>query len=140
MQQGVAALKIKHNLYFLISVHTQSNQHILVKNWMTDCPIRHFVYHTTFVSRTTFNLKEYISVNLPNTVIFNLNINHAYIHNSFSKTCYCNYLDINLLLNKRGGMLPQSKKITLLKLKLVRYYEIGSLWKIMDINLCPHNC
>ena len=28
MLQGVAALKLKGNLYFLISLHTQSNKHI----------------------------------------------------------------------------------------------------------------
>ena len=32
MVQGVAALKIKGNLYFLINLHTQSNKHILVMN------------------------------------------------------------------------------------------------------------
>ena len=102
MLQGVAALKLKGNLNFLISLHTQSNKHIFWlltqsvphKNWMKDCPVRHFVSHTTFVSRTTFNRKEYISVNIPITVIFNLNINHVYVYSSFSKSCYCNYLDV----------------------------------------------
>ena len=28
MLQGIAALKLKSNLYFLISLHTQSNKHI----------------------------------------------------------------------------------------------------------------
>ena len=101
MLQGVAALKLKGNLYFLISLHTHSNKHILVmnsafphKNWLKDFPVRHFVTHSTFMSRTTFNLKEYISVNIAITVIFNLNINHVYIYNRFSKTCYYKYLVI----------------------------------------------
>ena len=102
MLQGVAALKLKGNLNFLISLHTQSNKHIFWlltqsvphKNWMKDCPVRHFVSHTTFLSRTTFNRKEYISVNIPITVIFNLNINHVYVYSSFSKSCYCHYLDV----------------------------------------------
>ena len=50
--------------------------------------------HTTFVSRMTFKLKEYISVNIAITVIFNLNINHAYVYNRFSKTCYCKHQDV----------------------------------------------
>ena len=89
MLQGVAALKLTDNLYFLISLHTQSKKHIFWlwtqsvphKNWMKDCPVRHFV------SRTTFNLKECISVNIAVTVIFNLNINHVHVYNRFSKTC-----------------------------------------------------
>ena len=32
MLQFVAALKLKGNLYFLISLHTQYNKHILVMN------------------------------------------------------------------------------------------------------------
>ena len=102
MLQGVAALKLKGNLYFLISLHTQSNKHIFWlwtqsvphKNWMKDCPIRHFVSRTTFMSRTTFNLKEYISVNIAITVIFNLNINHVYVYNKFLKACYGKYLNV----------------------------------------------
>ena len=47
MLQGIAALKLKGNLYFLTSLHTQSNKHIfwlrtqsaLHKNWMKDCPV-----------------------------------------------------------------------------------------------------
>ena len=99
MLQVVELLKPKGNLYFLISLHTQSNKHIFClwtqfvphKNWMKDFPLRYFV------SRTTFNLKEYTSVNILITVIFNLNIKHIYVYNSFSKTCYYNYLD-NLLI------------------------------------------
>ena len=78
MFQGVAAFKLKGSLYFLISLHSQSNKHLFWlwtqsvphKNWIKDCPVRHFV------SRTTFNLKEYISVNFAVSVTFNLNINH----------------------------------------------------------------
>ena len=55
---------------------------------MKDFPVRHFV------SRTAFDPKEYISVNIAITVIFNLNINHVYIYNRFSKTCYYKYLVI----------------------------------------------
>ena len=47
MLQGVAALKLKGNLYFLISLNIQSNKHIyfghelnwMTKNWMKDCPV-----------------------------------------------------------------------------------------------------
>ena len=85
MLQGVAALKLKGNLYFLISLHTQSNKQIFWlwtrsvphKNWMKYCPLQPFVSRTTLTSHTTFNLKEYISVNIAITVIFNLNINHV---------------------------------------------------------------
>ena len=91
MLQGVAALKLKGNLLFLISLHTQSNKHIFClwtqsvshKSWMKDCPVQHFVSYATFVSCTTFNLKEYISVNIAITVIFTLNINHVYIYSRF---------------------------------------------------------
>ena len=41
---------------------------------MKDFPVRHFV------PRTAFDPKEYISVNIAITVIFNLNINHVYIY------------------------------------------------------------
>ena len=83
--QDVAASKLKSNLYFLLSQHTQSNKHILWlrtqsvtnKNWMKDCPVR------DFVSCTTFNLREYISVNTAIAAIFNLNINHVYVYNIF---------------------------------------------------------
>ena len=61
---------------------------------MKVCPVQHFVSCTTFVSGTTFNLKEYISVDIAATVIFNLNINHVYVNNRFSKTCYCKYPDV----------------------------------------------
>ena len=37
---------------------------------MKECPIQHFVSHTTFVLHTTLNLKEYISVNIAITVIY----------------------------------------------------------------------
>ena len=103
MLQGVAALKLKGNLYFLISLQTQSNKHIfwyfgyelnLFPIKMKDWPVQHFVSCTTSVSCATFNLKEYISVNIAITVIFNLNINHVYVYNRFSKTCYCKYLDV----------------------------------------------
>ena len=50
---------------------------------MKDCPVQHFVSYATFVSCTTFNLKEYISVNIAITVIFTLNINHVYIYSRF---------------------------------------------------------
>ena len=102
MLQGEAALKLKGNLYFLISLHIQSNKHILWlrpqyvshKNWMKDCPAQHFASRLTLEPHTTFNLKEYISGNIPITVIFNLNIDHVYIYNSFTKTCYCKYLNV----------------------------------------------
>ena len=44
---------------------------------MKDCPVR------DFVSCTTFNLREYISVNTAIAAIFNLNINHVYVYNIF---------------------------------------------------------
>ena len=100
MLQGVAALKLKENLYFLNSLHTQSNelifwlwtQSVTHKNWMKYCPVRQFVSRTTFASHMTFNPNECISANIAITVTFNLNINHVYIYNRFSKTCYCKYL------------------------------------------------
>ena len=93
MLQDVAALKVKDNLYFLISPHTQSDTHIWTqsvphKNWMKDCSAQHFV------SSRTFDLKECISVNIAITVIFNLNINHVYAYSRFSKTCYFKYLNV----------------------------------------------
>ena len=63
---------------------------------MKDCAIEHFVPCATFVSHMTFNLKEYISVNIVITLIFNRNINHAYVYNRFSKTCYCKHQDVRL--------------------------------------------
>ena len=115
--QDVAASKLKSNLYFLISQHTQSNKHILWlrtqsvtnKNWMKYCSVR------DFVSCTTFNLREYISVNTAIAAIFNLNINHVYVYNIFlnlllqgclimffwAKTVVCchstNYVNINAI-------------------------------------------
>ena len=53
---------------------------------MKDCRVEHFMSHTIFVSRMTFKLKEYISVNIAGTVIFNLNINHADVYNRLLKT------------------------------------------------------
>ena len=49
MLQGVAALKLKGNLYFLISLPTQSNKHtfwlqtqsVPHKNRIKDCPVQH---------------------------------------------------------------------------------------------------
>ena len=105
MLQGVAALKLKGNIYFLISLHTQSNKHILVMNsicyeWIKDCPMQHFV------SRTTFNLKEYISVNFAITVFFNLNINHVYVTGFQKVVTVSIWIFNNFLLNKSCGMLP----------------------------------
>ena len=84
MLQDVAALKLKGNLSFLISLHTQSNKHIFWlwtqsvphKNWMKDLPVQHFVSRTTFLSHTC-NLKEYISVNIAMTLIFHIKINYV---------------------------------------------------------------
>ena len=73
---------------------------------MKDYPVQHFVSHTTFASLTTFNLKEYISVNIPRLVIFNLNIKFM------STTTFQDLVNVsiwmfnNLLLNKSSGMLP----------------------------------
>ena len=53
---------------------------------MKDCRVEHFMSHTIFVFRMTFKLKEYISVNIAGTVIFNLNINHADVYNRLLKT------------------------------------------------------
>ena len=58
MLQGVAALKLKDNLYFLSSLHTQSNKHIFFMNSIyspqkMDEPLS----NTTFVSCMTFNLE-----------------------------------------------------------------------------------
>ena len=63
MLQGLAALKLKGDLYFLSSLHTQSNKHtfwlstqsVPHKNWMEDrlvqhmCPVQHLcpVKHLT---------------------------------------------------------------------------------------------
>ena len=102
--QGVAALKLKGNLYFLISLHTQSNKQIFWlwtqsaphKSWMKYCPVRHFV------SRTTFHLKEYTSLNIPITVIFNPNIMSI---TAFQKLVTVSIRMLNnLLLNKIGGV------------------------------------
>ena len=60
MQQGVVVLKLKHNLHSLSSLYTQSNRQKLDKK----------LSHTTFVSHTTSNLKEYISVNITTYAIF----------------------------------------------------------------------
>ena len=61
---------------------------------MKNCPVQHFVSRTTFVFCKTFKVKEYISVNIAITVIFNLNFNHVHVYNRFSKTYYCKYLDV----------------------------------------------
>ena len=66
MLQVVAALKLKGNLYFLISLHSKSNKHIFClssqsvphRSWIKDCPIQHFVSGMTFVSCMTFNLNN----------------------------------------------------------------------------------
>ena len=41
MMQGVAALKLKVNLHFLSSLHSQSNQHIF---WLQTQSIPHKIY------------------------------------------------------------------------------------------------
>ena len=64
MLQGIAALKLKGNLYFLCRLHTQFNKHIFGyklnlfrshKNWMEDCPVQHLhpVQHLCPVQRLT---------------------------------------------------------------------------------------
>ena len=58
-----------------------------------------------FVSRTTFNLKEYISVNFAITVFFNLNINHVYVTGFQKVVTVSIWIFNNLLLNKSCGML-----------------------------------
>ena len=75
--EGVAALKLKGNLYFLSSVNTQSIKHILGMNRICSSQnlderlsLTTFVSGTTFVSRMMFNLKQYISIKIPITVIF----------------------------------------------------------------------
>ena len=71
MLQGVAALKLKGNLHFLSSLHIQLYKHILVMNSIcSQQKLDERLSRTTFVYRTTFNLKEYILVNIPISVIF----------------------------------------------------------------------
>ena len=76
---------------------------------MKDCPVQHFVSWRTFLSCTTFNLKEYISVNITITVIFNLNIFNLTILmyiTGFQKLVTVSIgVFNNLLLNKSHGML-----------------------------------
>ena len=78
MLHGVAALKPKGNLYFLSSLHTHTltdtyfgyELNLFPKKLAERLSCMTFVYCTTFVTFTTFNLKEYISGNISITVIF----------------------------------------------------------------------
>ena len=83
MLQGVAALKLKDNLYCLSSIHRQSNKHIFWSRTQSVPP------------QKLDGRLSHTSVNTPiNPIFFNLCINHIYVYNNSSKTCYCTYLDV----------------------------------------------
>ena len=65
MLQGVSALKLKGKLYCLSTIHSQSNKHTFWLRTQSVPPqkLDGRLSRTSFVSRTVFNLKEYISVN-----------------------------------------------------------------------------
>ena len=103
MPQGVAALKLKSNLYFLISLHTQCNKQMFWlwtqcfphENWMKDCPVWHMcpIQHLTYNYITYIYIYIYIHIN--KYICFS-----KYFHNKFL-TMLMSITDFQKLVNAR---------------------------------------